>query len=98
MRFLARRVGDTEADGGEDAEPNQPTPIFLGQLQELLPPQRHEGRHDDEMQRATDQSRNREGDEFIDATPAAMAMNLNGTGVKLLAMMIQTPQSSTSCW
>ena len=27
---------------------------------------------------------------FIDATPAAMAMNLNGTGVKLLAMMIQT--------
>jgi hypothetical protein len=35
---------------------------------------------------------------FIDATPAAIAMNLKGIGVKLLAMMIHTPQSSTSLW
>ena len=53
-RFLTHGIGDANADGGENAEPDQPTLILFSESQELLPPQRHKSRHHDEMQRAAD--------------------------------------------
>ncbi len=53
-RFLTHGICDANADGGENAEPDQPTLILFSESQELLPPQRHESGHHDEMQRAAD--------------------------------------------